>query len=102
MSTVQEPIDELSGDFTDLGITESVPVLVYSATWCNACNNLKAYLRANNIKYKNVDIDEDKLAMGRLAKRNLTGIPVIIIKDNLVQGFNLNLLNKYLLNERTK
>jgi glutaredoxin len=99
MATDEEPIDELSGDFTDLGISESVPILVYSASWCNACNELKDYLSNNNVQYNNIDIDEDKSAMTRLGKWGLTGIPVIIIKDNLIQGFNQNLLDKYLVVE---
>jgi glutaredoxin 3 len=99
MATDAKPIDELSGDFTDLGISESVPILVYSASWCNACNELKDYLSHNNIQYNNIDIDEDKSAMTRLGKWGLTGIPIIIIKDNLIQGFNQNLLDKYLVVE---
>jgi glutaredoxin len=99
MATSEEPIDELSGDFTNLGISESVPILVYSASWCNACNELKDYLSNNNIEYNNIDIDEDKSAMTRLGKWGLTGIPVIIIKDNLIQGFNQKLLDKYLVVE---
>jgi glutaredoxin len=99
MATGEGPIDELSGDFTDLGISESVPILVYSASWCNACNELKDYLSNNNIQYNNIDIDEDKSAMKRLGEVGLTGIPVIIIKDNLIQGFNQKLLDKYLVVE---
>jgi glutaredoxin len=94
--TEEELIDELTGDFTALGISESVPILIYSATWCNACNELKEYLSNNHIQYKNIDVDENKTAMKRLGELGLTGIPVIIIKDNLIQGFNQNLLDKYL------
>ena len=91
------PFSELSGDFSKLGVSVSVPIVAYTASWCDACKELKTYLSVNNIEYKNVDIEEDKTAMKRLQKFGVIGVPVIIIKDNLIQGFNSYLLNKYLL-----
>jgi glutaredoxin len=92
-----ELVDEISGDFSTLGVSDSVPIVTYTATWCDACKKLKAYLLKNKIKYKNVDIDQDDNAMKRLAEWGIVGIPVVIVKDNLVQGFNQELLDKYLL-----
>jgi glutaredoxin len=99
--TEEKLIDEMTGDFTSLGVSDSVPILVYSATWCSACNALKEYLSNNNIQYKNIDVDKDKTAMKRLGEWGLKGIPVIIIKDNLIQGFNQTLLEKHITVETT-
>jgi glutaredoxin len=90
-------IDEVAGDFSTLGVSDSVPIVTYTATWCDACKNLKTYLLKNNIKYKNIDVDQDDTAMKRLSEWGIVGIPVVIVKGNLVQGFNKQLLDKYLL-----
>jgi len=92
-----ELIDEIAGDFSTLGVSDLVPIVTYTANWCDACKNLKTYLLKNKIKYKNIDIEQDDTAMKRLAEWGVVGIPVVIVKGNLVQGFNKQLLDKYLL-----
>jgi|TARA_B110000240_G_C13477673_1_gene443834 hypothetical protein len=32
-------IDEVAGDFSTLGVSDSVPIVTYTATWCDACKN---------------------------------------------------------------
>jgi len=87
---------ERSGDFTALGVSDATPIVAYTALWCDACKELKSYLASNKIEYKNIDIDEDKNAIEALENFGLYGVPVIIIKDNLIQGFNGDLLTKYI------
>jgi len=91
-----EFIEELEGDFTVLGVSENSPVIAYTATWCDACTKLKEYLSKNNILYDNVDIDEDIDALVRLRKLGLNNVPVIVIENFLIQGFNESLLDKHL------
>lgn len=84
------------GNYQEFGVSESKPIVVYSATWCSACNALKEYLQKNSIAYENYDVDLNKEAKRLLSKRGLNVLPVIIIEDTLFKGFSPELLNSKL------
>ncbi len=67
---------------------ENGKVTVYTAKWCSACNALKAYLKANNIPYTNFDIEDSELANNKLKEHDIRQIPVILINEKMLLGFN--------------
>ncbi|WP_281560269.1 glutaredoxin domain-containing protein [Thalassomonas sp. RHCl1] len=76
------------GNYSSFGVTDDLPVVVYTASWCDACTELMAFLQQREVAFKTVDIGKDPAAAKLLKAKNLRSLPVIIIKNTLLQGFS--------------
>lgn len=57
--------------------------ILFTATWCNPCKQLKQWLEANNIEVELVDIDENP----SLAKNHgVRGVPALLTTEGLKFG----------------
>ncbi len=77
---------------------QSAKVIVFSTPTCTYCNQLKRYLKEKNIKYKDVDVSRDSSALIDMQKRTggSTGVPVTLINNQPVIGFDKIKINKLL------
>ena len=77
-------------------------VTVYSTTSCPYCKIEKQWLEKNDVKYKNVFIDEDDDAAEMMIKKSKQmGVPVTVIvpekgKEKVIVGFDKPELAKIL------
>lgn len=72
-------------------------VLVYSAEWCPWCQRTKQFLKENNIKFKEINVDAHPNAAHELMeKTGQLGIPVTIVDGKPIIGFNVPELKKAL------
>lgn len=66
-----------------------VEVKVYSTPTCPYCNMAKDFLKENNIEFKEYDVSEDTEARNEmLEKSGQMGVPVILIDEEVIIGFN--------------
>ena len=64
-------------------------IQIYSTTTCPYCKMEKAYLDEKGIKYENFFVDQDeKKADEMIKKSGQMGVPVIMIGNELVVGFD--------------
>lgn len=64
-------------------------VTVYSTPSCHFCHMAKDYFTANNIAYTDFNVAEDmSKRQEMIAKSGQMGVPVIVIDNNLIVGFN--------------
>jgi len=64
-------------------------VTIYSAPWCAFCHAAKQFLDGKKVSYKDINVDEDhKAAMEMVQKTGQAGIPVLIIGDETIIGFD--------------
>ncbi|GAA0363728.1 hypothetical protein GCM10009092_30130 [Bowmanella denitrificans] len=84
------------GDYSSFGISRTQPLMAFTADWCSACAALKEYLATQNIAYTNVDLEQNPQVWQKFKDMGIHGIPVILIEDKLIQGFNLQLLREHL------
>lgn len=59
-------------------------LVIYSATWCSPCQQLKKTLQSINlgIPISIIDIDEDPISA---AENNIRGVPTLLLmQDNMV------------------
>jgi glutaredoxin-like YruB-family protein len=64
-------------------------VLIYGAEWCPPCHVAKNYLKNHGIEYEYRNVDENQAwAVEAVTKSGQTGIPVIIIEDEIIIGFD--------------
>ena len=72
-------------------------VVIYSTPTCPYCKRAKEYLSRKGISYTDIDVAQDKeKAKEMTQKSGQMSVPVIIIDDDIVVGFNQVLLDKLL------
>ncbi len=72
-------------------------VVIYSTPTCPYCKRAKDYLSRKGIPYSDIDVAQDKeKAKEMTQKSGQMSVPVIIIDDEIVVGFNQALLDKLL------
>jgi glutaredoxin len=75
-------------------------VVIFGASWCGACRETEAFLRARNIPFVERDIEEDPSAAADMRARaaaaglHPTGIPVIDFRGRIILGFNRDALEE--------
>lgn len=77
---------------------QTAKVVVFTTPTCTYCNQLKRYLREKNIKFKDVDVSRDQAALLDMQKRTggNTGVPVILINNRPIIGFDKPKINQLL------
>jgi glutaredoxin-like YruB-family protein len=64
-------------------------VTVYSTPTCHFCNLAKDYFKANNIPFTEYDVASNlEKRQEMIEKSGQMGVPVIIIGDEIVVGFD--------------
>jgi len=68
----------------------ATPITMYTATWCGACQRAHAFLRANGLSCRDLDIDRTPGALRELkARTGATSIPVLEVDGKLLHaGFS--------------
>lgn len=72
-------------------------VVVFSTPTCSFCNAAKRYFREKNIRFTDVDVSKDIMAARDMQRRTgQTGVPVILINNRPIVGFDRNKINQML------
>jgi len=75
-------------------------VKIYSLPTCIHCNHTKEFFKKHNVKYKDINVQNNKkAAMEMIEKTGQHGIPVIVIDgkwDDAIIGFDERALKKKL------
>jgi NADH-dependent peroxiredoxin subunit F len=70
-------------------------VTVYSTQHCQYCRMAKAFLDKHGVPYENIDVGEDdKAAEKMIGLSGQRGVPVIVIDDEVIVGFDSQRLNE--------
>lgn len=74
-----------------------VKVKVYSTDTCPYCTMAKDFLKENNIEFEEYNVAEDEDAKNEmLTKSGQMGVPVIMIDDKIIVGFDKEAIKKTL------
>ena len=72
-------------------------VVIYSTPTCHYCAMAKEYFNTNNIKYDSFDVASDmEKRKEMMEKSGQLGVPVILVDDQVVVGFNRSRLARLL------
>jgi glutaredoxin 3 len=64
-------------------------VTIYSTPTCHYCNMAKDYFKENNIQFEAFDVAADMAKRKEMMEKSgQLGVPVILVDDQLVIGFN--------------
>lgn len=80
-----------------LAVDVSQPeVVLYATEWCGYCKATRRLFETNGIRYIEHDIEKDPTALLRHQKLGGSGVPLIVVGDEVVDGFNEARLRKLL------
>jgi glutaredoxin-like YruB-family protein len=77
---------------------KSMPkVIMFSTPTCTYCNVAKRYFREKKIRFRDVDVSRDTKAAADMQRRTgQTGVPVIMINNRPIVGFDKSKINQLL------
>ena len=68
---------------------DSTAVVIYTATWCPYCRQLRAFLDANDVPYTDYDVEHSfSGGMGFWTLRG-RGVPVAVVGVDVIHGFDV-------------
>ncbi|ARN73646.1 glutaredoxin family protein [Oceanicoccus sagamiensis] len=79
--------------------TESIneeAVVMYSTNWCPYCRKARLFFRQANIPYTEYDVEKSARAYEEYQRISGRGVPVIVIGDKVVQGFDKQAIRRAL------
>ena len=72
-------------------------VTIYTTNHCPYCHAAKEFFKANNVKFTELNVEEDKKAADEMVEKSgQMGVPVIEINDTIIVGFNKPAIEKEL------
>jgi glutaredoxin-like YruB-family protein len=72
-------------------------VIVFSTPTCSFCTKAKRYFKEKKIRFRDVDVSRDAKAAADMQRRTgQTGVPVILINNRPIVGFDKPKINQLL------
>ncbi len=72
-------------------------VKIYTTTTCPYCRMAKEYFKKNNVKYTEINVEDDeKAAEEMIEKSGQMGVPVIDVNGTIIVGFDKPAIDKAL------
>lgn len=75
---------------------EKAPVVLFTASWCGYCKKARQYFIANQIPFKEVDIERSIVGYQEYKKLGGRGVPLFKIGDHVIQGYDRTTINSAL------
>lgn len=76
---------------------QSQKVTIYSTPTCPYCKQAKAFFDEHHVEYEDRNVATDTAARQEMVeKSHQMGVPVIVLGDELMVGFNKEALQKWL------
>ncbi len=74
-------------------MSSSNKVTIYSTPNCTYCNMAKEFFTANNVSFESIDVAIDPVRRQEMIEKSgQMGVPVIFVDDQMVIGYNKQIL----------
>jgi len=71
-------------------------VIIFTSSSCPWCNRVKQYLREKRFRFREVNVERDAEGARELRRRNIMGVPVVLINNHPIVGFDKAKIDKLL------
>jgi glutaredoxin 3 len=71
-------------------------IKIYTSNTCSHCSAAKEYLKEKELSYEERNVSTDPSAKKELIGMGYMGVPIIMVDDDVVEGFNKNKLDEIL------
>ena len=75
---------------------KTIRITLYSTHQCPYCRQARLFLKQKGVRFQEFDIQQNIRAQRTLAKMGARSIPVIMVGDTRVDGFDKQLLERLL------
>ena len=81
---------------SELAATSQPEVRLYATDWCGYCKMTREFFAANGIRYTEYDIEKSSEALKEHHKLGGNGVPLIVVGDEVINGWNEGALRQLL------
>lgn len=67
---------------------EQPAVVLYATDWCGYCKATREFFAANGIRYTEYDIEKSSAALKEHRQLGGQGVPLIVVGDDVIKGYN--------------
>ena len=71
-------------------------VIIFTSSSCPWCNRVKQYLREKRFRFREVNVERDAEGARELRRRNIMRVPVVLINNHPIVGFDKAKIDKLL------
>jgi glutaredoxin 3 len=71
-------------------------IIILTGSSCPWCNKVKEYLRQKSFRFREVNVEKDPEGARELQRRNIKGVPVVLINNRPIVGFDKAKIDKLL------
>jgi len=80
-----------------IATTSTPKVLIFTTPTCSYCTLAKRYFKENKIRFREIDVSKNESAARDIQRKTgQTGVPVIMINNRPIVGFDKMKINKML------
>lgn len=73
---------------TPVTLAKGVQVALYATEWCGYCAKTRELLADRQVPYQEFDIEKSEEAARRFHQLNGRGVPVLVVGDEVIHGFD--------------
>ncbi|MDH3646677.1 MAG: glutaredoxin family protein [Gammaproteobacteria bacterium] len=81
----------LAGEI-DYDPVQSGAVTLYATKWCSYCAKTRAFLNKHDIPYVEIDVEQSTATMRQMTALGAFGVPVIVVGDTVIKGYQPSVL----------
>ncbi|QNM97218.1 glutaredoxin family protein [Chitinimonas koreensis] len=85
-----------TGNYRKYYENDTKQVLVFGTSWCRFCKQTRAHLNRLGIAFTDVDIETSKEAKEKFQQLGGENVPLILIGDRLIKGFDQEVIDSAL------
>ncbi len=89
-------IDSVISPPPDYSAISQGKVVLYATSWCGYCQKTRELLSKKKVSYKEYDIEKSKEGRRQYDSLNGKGVPVLIVNDQVIHGYNLKAIEEAL------
>jgi glutaredoxin-like YruB-family protein len=71
-------------------------VTLYATEWCGYCQQTREILERRGVPYREFDVEKSAEGMARFQQLKGRGVPVLVIGDEVIHGFNKSAMDRAL------
>ncbi len=86
----------IEGNYSSYYPNEKVKVVLYGTESCPYCKETRKFLQAKNVEFLDLDVQQSEKARKDFEKLGGMGVPLVLVGDRQIRGFNQNALEKAL------
>ena len=76
--------------------TSQPRIIIFTGATCPWCNHVKQYLKEKRFRFREVDVERDPEGAREMRRRNIMGVPVVLINNRPIVGFDKAKIDKAL------